>query len=113
MKTRILAVSLVLAASGAFGAETAGFAAWLETVHKADKNADGMLTPSEVMYYNPADHEIGFRPFMVDHFAAWDFNDDGMVSMEEIDAGRKKAAMSDDDMTKSFQSVGFQLPKSN
>jgi hypothetical protein len=113
MKTRILAVSLILAANGGLAAETAGFASWLETVHKADKNADGMLTPTEVMYYDAAAHEIGFRPFMVDHFAAWDFNDDGMVSMEEIEQGRKQAAMTDDDMSQAFGSVGFQLPKGN
>ena len=112
MKTLIVAASLILAASGASAADTAGFASWLETVHKADKNADGMLTPTEIMYYDPTAHEAGFRPFMVDHFAAWDFNSDGMVSMAEISEGMKKASMTDKDMERAFfESVGFQPPK--
>lgn len=114
MKTRILAVSLILAASGAMAEETAGFASWLETVHKADKNADGMLTPTEIMYYDASQHEAGFRPFMVDHFAAWDFNADGMVSMDEISQGMKKANMTDKDMSRAFfEMTGFQPPRSN
>jgi hypothetical protein len=114
MKTRILAVSLILAANGALAGESAGFASWLETVHKADKNSDGMLTPTEVMYYDATAHEAGFRPFMVDHFAAWDFNGDGMVSMDEISQGMKKAGMTDKDMSRAFfESVGFQPPRSN
>lgn len=114
MKTRILALSLALAAGGAFAGDTAGFASWLDTVHKADKNSDGMLTPTEIMYYDPEAHEAGFRPFMVDHFAAWDFDGDGMVSMDEIHQGMEKAGMTDKDMSKAFfEMVGFQPPRSS
>jgi len=115
MKTTTLAVSLTLAlaVSAALAGETAGFASWLDTVHKADKNSDGMLTPTEIMYYDPEAHEAGFRPFMVDHFAAWDFDGDGMVSMDEISKGMTAAGMTDKDMSRAFfEMVGFQPPRS-
>ena len=114
MKTRIMALALALVAGGAYAGEQAGFAAWLDTVHKADRNGDGMLTPSEVVYYDATAHEAGFRPFMVDHFAAWDYDGDGMVSMDEIKKGMDEAGMTDKDMSRAFfQTVGFQPPRSN
>jgi hypothetical protein len=112
MKTQIAAIALALAAGSALAGETAGFASWLDTVHKADRNSDGMLTPTEIAYYDPGAHEAGFRPFMVDHFAAWDFDGDGMVSMDEIKKGMDKAGMTDKDMSRAFfETVGFQPPR--
>jgi hypothetical protein len=110
----ILAIVLALVAGGALAAESAGFTGWVETIHNADKNGDGMLTPTEVMYYNPSAHEAGFRPFMVNHFADWDFDNDGMVSMDEIHRGMEQANMTDKDMDKAFfESVGFQPMRSH
>jgi len=108
----LIAATLFLASSGALAAESAGFTGWIEVIHAADKNSDGMLTPAEVMYYDATSHEAGFRPFMVDHFAAWDFDNDGMVSMDEIHQGMEKAAMTDKDMDREFfEMVGFQPPR--
>lgn len=108
----ILAILMAVAGGSALAAGSAGFAGWVETIHKADKNDDGMLTPTEVMYYDPASSEVGFRPFMVDHFAAWDFNGDGMVSMEEIHKGMENARMTDEDMDRAFiEGTGFHPPR--
>ena len=113
MKTKVVvAALLVLATGGALAAESAGFTGWIEVIHAADKNGDGMLTPTEVMYYDSSSHEAGFRPFMVDHFAAWDFDNDGMVSMDEIHKGMEAASMTDKDMDRAFfEMTGFQPPR--
>jgi len=109
----ILAILLALAAGSVLAAGSAGFTGWVETIHNADKNGDGMLTPTEVMYYDASAHEAGFRPFMVDHFAAWDFDSDGMVSMDEIHRGMEQAKMTDKDMDRAFfEMTGFQPPRS-
>lgn len=105
----IIAATLLAVSSSTLAAESAGFTGWVETIHRADKNQDGMLTPTEIMYYDPQSHEAGFRPFMVDHFAAWDFNHDSMVDMDEIHKGMEAAKMTDKDMERAFfEMVGFQ-----
>jgi hypothetical protein len=112
MKRILLSIVIAAAASGVATAETAGFAAWLETVNRADKNSDGMLTADEIAYFDPRPHEAGFRPFMIDHFMDWDRDGDGMLSMDEIKQGRDRAGMTDLQMSKAFfESVGFQPPR--
>lgn len=114
MKKLIVAVLLGLASWGAFAAEAEGFRGWIDTIHRADANKDGMLSAHEIMMYNPQESEVGFRPFMVDHFAAWDFDGDGNISMDEIHKGMDAAGMTDKDMSRAFfEMVGFQPPRSN
>ena len=93
-------------------ASAQGFQSWIEIAHMADKNTDGMISPSEVMYFEHSKEAAGFQPFMVDHFAAFDTNGDGQVSMEEIEAGMKAQNMTDDDMLRAFfEMQGFQPPR--
>ena len=90
----------------------AGFQSWIEVAHMADTNSDGKISPTEVMYFEHSKEAVGFQPFMVNHFAAFDTNGDGEVSMEEIEAGMKKQDMSDKDMLRAFfEMQGFQPPK--
>ena len=115
MKTSIttlgIAIALALSAGAAPAAETAGFASYLDVIHMADTNSDGMLTHDEVMGFSSPD-AVGFQPFMVDHWAAFDTDGDGMVSMDEIDAGMKAQNMTDKDMLRMFfENTGFQPPK--
>jgi len=108
----IIAATLLAVSSGALAADSAGVTGWIETIHRADKNADGMITPTEIMYYDAMSHEAGFRPFMVDHFAAWDFNGDQMIDMDELKKGMEKASMTDKDMDRAFfEMTGFQPPR--
>lgn len=110
----IIAATLLAVSGAAAAAESAGFTGWVETIHHADANRDGMITPTEIAMYDPEAHEAGFRPFMIDHFAAWDFNHDMMVDMGEIRKGMEIAKMSDKDMERAFfEMVGFQPPRSN
>ncbi len=115
MKTTIMiAVTLLIVSGAALAADSAGFTGWVETIHRADSNQDGMITPTEIAMYDPEAHEAGFRPFMIDHFAAWDFNHDMMVDMDEIKKGMEQAKMTDKDMERAFfEMVGFQPPRNN
>jgi hypothetical protein len=111
MNKFILSALLSVFSLGVF-AQAAGFLEWVEVVNKADVNHDGMVSAHEVMMYDPTSHEAGFRPFMVDHFIAFDTNGDGMLTMDEIKAGMAKANMTDKDMSRAFfETVGFQPPK--
>jgi hypothetical protein len=114
MKAKTIIAATLLAVSGAAtAADSAGFTGWIETIHRADVDHDGMITPTEIAMYDPQAHEAGFRPFMIDHFAAWDFNHDMMVDMDEIRKGMDVARMTDRDMERAFfESVGFQPPRS-
>lgn len=110
----IIAATLMAVSSGVLAADSAGFTGWVETIHRADSNQDGMITPTEIAMYDPTAHEAGFRPFMIDHFAAWDFNHDMMVDMAEIKKGMEAASMTDKDMERAFfEMVGFQPPRKN
>jgi len=112
MSKYILSALLSLFSLGAV-AQAAGFLEWVDVVNKADVNKDGMVSAHEVMMYDPMSHEAGVRPFMVDHFIAFDTNADGMLTMDEIKAGMVKASMTDKDMSRAFfETVGFQPPKS-
>ena len=112
MKKFVIATLMLLVSSSAFP-QAAGFLEWIDVVNKADMNKDGMVSAHEIMMYDPATAEVGFRPFMVDHFAAFDSNGDGMLTMDEIKAGMVKANMTDKDMSRAFfETVGFQPPKS-
>lgn len=115
MNTRMIIAATLLAVSGmALAADSAGFTGWVETIHRADANQDGMITPTEIAMYDPQAHEAGFRPFMIDHFAAWDFNHDMMVDMDELKKGMAAAKMTDKDMERAFfEMVGFQPPRQN
>ena len=108
----IIAATLLAVSSGVLAAESAGFTGWIETIHNADTNKDGMITANEIAMYNPKESEVGFRPFMIDHFAAWDFNHDMMVDMDEIHKGMEAAKMTDKDMDRAFfEMTGFQPPR--
>lgn len=112
MNKYLLAALLSICSMGVL-AEAAGFLEWVAVVNKADLDKDGMVSAHEIMMYDPAVEEVGFRPFMVDHFAAFDSNGDGMLTMDEIKAGMVKANMTDKDMSRAFfETVGFQPPKS-
>ena len=113
MKKFIVALLLGLVSFGVYAAEAAGALKWIDTIHNADMNHDGMVSAHEIMMYSPKDAEIGFRPFMVDHFAAWDSNGDGNITMDEIHNGMVSAKMADKDMDRAFfEMTGFQPPKS-
>ena len=113
MKRLTVALLVGLASFGVYAAEAEGFLKWVDTIHNADMNHDGMVSAHEIMMYNPKDAEIGFRPFMVDHFAAWDANGDGNITMDEIHNGMVSAKMTDKDMDRAFfEMTGFQPPKS-
>jgi len=106
--TLCVAIALALSAGTSAAGESAGFASYLDVIHMADSNSDGMLTNDEVMGFHSPD-AVGFQPFMVDHWAAFDADGDGMVSMEEIDAGMKAQGMTDKDMLRMFfENTGFQ-----
>ncbi len=106
-----LGIAIVMAcAAGAAGAE--GFMPWTDVVKMADGNADGMLTPTEVMYFKEAGEYPGFMPFMTDHFKGFDTDQDGMVSKAELDAAMQKYGMTDTQMSKAFlERQGF-MPRS-
>jgi hypothetical protein len=91
-----------------------GFMPWTDVMKMADSDKDGMLTPKEVMYFKSADTHSGFRPFMVDHFADFDTDGDGMVSEGEMKAAVERLGMSDADMSKAFfESQGFMPRNAN
>jgi hypothetical protein len=95
---------LMLAAALSFSAASIaeGFMPWTDVMKMADKNSDGMITPSEVMYFESSAHFVGFQPFMADHFKDFDADGDGMVSMDEASAGTDKLGMSDAATSKAF-----------
>lgn len=108
---RLVAVLAVSLLTGAVSA--AGFQDWVNVVHMADKNGDGMVSHDEVMDFHDA-KAVGFQPFMVDHWKDLDTNGDGMVSMDEIKVAMKKLKMTDKDMLKAFfEKQGFQPAHSN
>ncbi|MBI2994272.1 MAG: hypothetical protein HYY48_08885 [Gammaproteobacteria bacterium] len=114
MKKLLVALLLGLVSAGGYAAEAEGFLKWVDTIHNADMNKDGMVSAHEIMMYNPKEAEVGFRPFMVDHFAAWDADGDGNITMDEIHNGMVKANMTDKDMSRAFfEMTGFQPPRSN
>lgn len=78
----------------------AGFRPWIEVARDADANGDGMLTPMEIMH--AGDDAPGFRPFMAEHFMAFDVNGDAMLSMNEIKRGTKKMNMTEQETSKMF-----------
>lgn len=107
---RLLAVLAMSLLAGT--ASSAGFQDWVDVVHMADTNGDGMVTMDEVKSFNEP-KAVGFQPFMESHWAAFDANGDGMVTMDEIKAGMEKLKMTDKDMLKAFlEKQGFH-PKSN
>ena len=81
---------------------SAGFMPWTDVFKMADADADGMLTPKEVIYFKDKSKAPGFQPFMVDHFADLDVNKDGMLDMKELETAK------DDTMSKAFfEKQGF------
>lgn len=77
-----------------------GFRPWTELAHDADLNADGMLTPKEVMH---ADVDApGFRPFLAQHFMDLDTDGNGMLSMQEIKTGTKQMGMTEKETSVMF-----------
>ncbi|MEQ8661745.1 MAG: hypothetical protein RLW62_13105 [Gammaproteobacteria bacterium] len=110
MRITVLAAALAVGAS----ASAAGFMPWTDVMKMADTDKDGMLTPHEVVYFKGNDSHTGFRPFMVDHFADFDTDGDGMVSAGELAAAKTKLGMSDEEMSKAFfERQGFMPRQQN
>lgn len=104
---RTLVLGLALAA-GAATAAAQGFMPWTKVLEMADTDGDGMLSAKEVLYFDAADHYVGFQPFMSTHFREFDANGDGMVTMEESRAAVERLGMSEADMSKAFfEQQGF------
>ncbi len=88
-----------------------GFTPWPDVLAMADKNKDGMVSPAEVMFFESADHFVGFQPFMADHFQDFDADGDGNVSLDECRSGVARLGMSDAEISKAFfERQGF-MPK--
>ena len=108
---RLLAVLAMTMLAGT--ASAAGLQDWVNVVHMADTNGDGMVSHSEVMDFHDA-KAPGFQPFMINHWKELDTNGDGMVSMDEIKVAMKTLNMTDKDMLKAFfEKQGFQPPRGN
>ena len=75
--TRKLIPLALMAVIGGVSAE--GFMPWTKVADMADLNDDGMLTMFEVERFKPVAKFPGFQPWMADHFADLDTNNDGMV----------------------------------
>lgn len=82
---------------------TSGFAPWADVMKLADKNDDGKLSPSEIVYFEQRDHYTGFQPFMVDHFPKFDFDGDGFLSFEECQKGMQMAGYSDEEVMNQYK----------
>ncbi len=96
----VLLLSIMFLQSALADDLPAGFRPWIEVAHDADVNADGILTPREIMQAEV--NAPGFRPFLVEHFMQLDTNGDGMLSMDEIKAGTRRMGMSDKETSKMF-----------
>ena len=89
-----------------------GFTPWPEVLKMADKDGDGKVSPSEVMFFESDEHFVGFQPFMADHFQDFDADGDGFVSLDECRSGVKALGMSDDEIAQAFfEKQGF-MPRS-
>jgi hypothetical protein len=62
---RLLAVLAMTMLAGT--ASAAGLQDWVNVVHMADTNGDGMVSHSEVMDFHDA-KAPGFQPFMINHW---------------------------------------------
>jgi Ca2+-binding EF-hand superfamily protein len=103
MQKSVLPVLLVLGAmSFAMLVNAEGFTPWPDVLKMADKDGDGKVSPSEVMFFDSDEHFVGFQPFMADHFKDFDSDGDGFVSLDECRSGIEKLGMSDDQITKAF-----------
>lgn len=90
-----------------------GFTPWPEVLKMADANQDGKVSPHEVMFFESAEHFVGFQPFMADHFQDFDADNDGVVSLDECRSGLDKLGMSDAQISQAFfERQGF-MPRSN
>ena len=114
MQKSLLPVLFVLGAMSFVALVNAeGFQPWPEVLAMADKDGDGKVSPSEVMFFEAEDHFVGFQPFMADHFKDFDSDGDGFVSLDECRSGIEKLGMSDDQISKAFfERQGF-MPRSN
>jgi hypothetical protein len=91
-----------------------GFKPWPEVLAMADANDDGMVSPHEVMFFESADHFVGFQPFMADHYQDFDADGDGNVSLDECRSGVAKLGMSDEEISKAFfEGQGFMPRQAN
>ena len=109
-------VVLVLLAIGFTGLSVnvaaEGFTPWPEVLKMADSNDDGRVSPHEVMFFDSAEHFVGFQPFMADHFQDFDADGDGFVSLDECRSGVKKLGMTDTEISQAFfEKQGF-MPRS-
>lgn len=105
----VAALSLALVAAGA---HAEGFMPWTKVLEMADTDGDGMVSAKEIMYFDAADHYVGFQPFMTSHFRDFDTNGDGMVTMEESKAAVARLGMSEAEMSEAFfKQQGF-MPRS-
>ena len=108
------AISILVAAAAvtlSYTTMAEGFTPWPDVLAMADKDGDGKISPAEVMFFESADHFVGFQPFMADHFQDFDADGDGQVSLDECRSGVAKLGMSDAAISKAFfERQGF-MPK--
>ena len=86
--TRKLIPLALMAVVGSVSAE--GFMPWTKVADMADLNDDGMLTMFEVERFKPVAKFPGFQPWMADHFADLDTDNDGMVDSEELASAKER-----------------------
>ena len=90
-----------------------GFMPWTDVMLMADSNKDGKLSMKEVKGFSAAEHFVGFQPFMADHFADCDVDNDDSVTMFELKSCMKSLGMTDPEASQMFfKGVGF-MPRNH
>lgn len=90
----------LLFSAGAMAAKP--FLSWTEAILQADKDRSESISMKEVTEFQANDRYPGFRPFMSQNFTTLDANGDGVLTMEEFEAGTKSMGMSDEQVSDSF-----------
>lgn len=98
MKWSVMALLMLAAAGHAQGAAPA----WQVVIEKADTDHDGKVSMEEVKVFPHRSEFLGFQAFMADHFIAFDHDNDGNLTQEELRDGITSIGMDDDQVYNGF-----------
>jgi len=109
MLRKSILTSVLLLPLAVSGAE--GFMPWTDVFAKADTDADDALSLQEITDHPLGKDFQGFQPWMRDHFAELDTDTNGVVTRSELEAGKARMKMTDEQLSRAFfKQQGF-MPK--